>query len=51
MMQHYKQIIINMSCTDDINETDLQFLKEKIEQCININVDPKVVKEVHVRVN
>lgn len=50
-MQHYKQIIINMACEDNMNETDLVLLKEKIEQCININADPKKVKEVHVRVN
>ena len=50
-MLHYKQIIINMSCDDNLNEADLQILKAKIEECININVDPDKVKEVHVRLN
>ena len=51
MAQHYKQIIINMTCEDDLQEVDLQILKEKIEECIAINADPKKIKEVHVRVN
>ena len=51
MAEHYKQIIINMACEDDLPEVELQILKEKIEECININVDPEKVKEVHVRVN
>ena len=51
MAEHYKQIIINMACEDDLPEVELQILKEKIEECININVDPDKVKEVHVRVN
>ena len=50
-MSHYKQIIINMACEDDLDEADLQILKAKIEECININVDPEKVSEVHVRVN
>ena len=51
MGEHYKQIVINMVCSDDLPEVELQILKEKIEECININVDPEKVKEVHVRVN
>ena len=50
-MSHYKQIIINMACEDDLDEADLQILKAKIEECVNINVDPEKVSEVHVRVN
>ena len=50
-MSHYKQIIINMACEDDLDEADLQILKAKIEECINITVDPEKVSEVHVRVN
>ncbi len=51
MAQHYKQIIVNMAVEDDLKEVELQILKEKIEECININADPDKVKEVHVRVN
>lgn len=51
MAEHYKQIIINMACVDDLPEVELQILKEKIEECVNINVDPETVKEVRVRVN
>ena len=51
MAQHYKQIIVNMAVEDDLKEVELQILKEKIEECININVDPDKVKEVRVRVN
>ena len=51
MAQHYKQIIINMTCEDDLQEVDLQILKEKIEECIGINADPEKIKDVHVRVN
>ena len=40
-----------MTCDDDLPEVELQILKEKIEECININTDPDKVKEVHVRVN
>ena len=50
-MAHYKQIEINLACEDDLQEVDLQILKEKIEECVNINVDPEKVKEVRVRVN
>lgn len=49
--QHYKQIIVDLACADDLPEVDLQILKEKIEECININVDPEKVTEVHIRVN
>ena len=51
MLQHYKQIVINLTCDDDLPEVDLQILKEKIEECININVDPEKITEVHIRVN
>lgn len=51
MSQHYKQIVINLTCDDDLPEVDLQILKEKIEECININVDPEKITEVHIRVN
>ena len=51
MSQHYKQIVINLTCDDDLPEVDLQILKEKIEECININVDPEKIPEVHIRVN
>ena len=51
MAQHYKQIVINLTCDDELPEVELQILKEKIEECVNINADPKKIKEVHVRVN
>ena len=51
MAQHYKQIVINLTCDDELPEVELQILKEKIEECFNINADPKKIKEVHVRVN
>ena len=40
-----------MAVEDDLKEVELQILKEKIEEYININVDPDKMKEVHVRVN
>ena len=37
MAQHYKQIVINLTCDDELPEVELQILKEKIEECINID--------------
>ena len=48
---HYKQIVVNMFCDDSIEEADLQILKEKIEDCVLINSNPEVIKDVRVRVN
>ena len=50
-MSHYKQIVINLACEDDLQEVDLQILKEKVEECLNINADPEKIKEIRVRVN
>ena len=50
-MEHYKQIIINMTVDDDTNEADLEILKQHIEKCIEMYADPKKIHEVKVRVN
>ena len=49
--EHPHRDEVEMTCDDDLQEVDLQILKEKIEECIGINADPKKIKEVHVRVN
>ena len=50
-MEHYKQIIINMTVEDDTNEADLEILKQHIEKCIEMYADPKKIYDVKVRVN
>ena len=49
--EHLHRDEVEMTCDDELPEVELQILKEKIEECININTDPDKVKEVHVRVN
>ena len=51
VLSHYKQIVINLACEDDLQEVDLQILKEKVEECLNINADPEKITEIRVRVN
>lgn len=51
VLSHYKQIVINLACDDNLQEVDLQILKEKVEECLNINADPEKITEIRVRVN
>ena len=50
-MTHYQQIIVNMVIEDTMTAADLEILKQKIEECVEINADPEMVHEVKVRVN
>ncbi len=50
-LTHYQQILINMEIEDNTSEADLDILKQHIEKCIEVNVDPEKIHKVRVSVN
>jgi hypothetical protein len=50
-MTHYRQIIINLAVEDNTPPEEVSKLKEKIDIFVNEVKNPKVIKEVSVRVN